>query len=157
MDKILIVSDTHGNDTWINKLDLKSYDFIIHAGDHQMQKSEIESITPYYVDGNNDLGDQKLIFFKIRNYKFMLTHGDWYLDFNYSYPNWNDNMLNLAKENKCDFVIFGHTHIPIIQKTSDVIFINPGSMSFSRHNGKKCYSELIFNDDSSFEFSEYIF
>ncbi|MGL4950268.1 MAG: metallophosphoesterase family protein [Mycoplasma sp.] len=154
--KILIISDTHGDDTWLKKLNLHNYDYLIHAGDHSMSKDDISRITPYYVDGNNDWGKQETLFFNIRDFKFMLTHGHNNLSFPYSNPTWYESLYNQAVSNNADFVIFGHTHIPIVQKVDKVFFINPGSMSFSRHNGKKCYCELVIDNDSNFEIFEYV-
>ncbi|MGL4951691.1 MAG: metallophosphoesterase family protein [Mycoplasma sp.] len=156
MVKVLVVSDTHCNDTWLKIVNSNKYDYIIHAGDHQMSSKQISDITEYYVDGNNDWGDKKIIFFEICGYKFMLTHGDKYLFASYEYPTWEEKMLQIAKEKSVNFVIFGHTHIPIIKTVSNIVFMNPGSMSISRHNGKKCYSEIIFDDDQNFEIFEYI-
>lgn len=150
MAKILIVSDTHGDDTWLNVLNTKQYDYIIHAGDHLLPESEISDITNYYVDGNNDWGQKNIDIFEIESIKFILVHGDEQNIYTYNKSDWILPLLKLARKHNAQFLIFGHTHIPIIEKYEGITFINPGSMHFSRHNGSKAYAELLLNNGEFF-------
>lgn len=152
--KILIVSDSHGSPVWLNFFDFNEYDYIIHAGDHSMTAKQIAHITPYYVDGNNDWGKQHLLKFKINDITFILTHGDEYLNYAYNNPDWSDNLYKLALEQQANILIFGHTHIPIIKKINDITLINPGSVSFSRHDGNKYYIELVIDNNNILAINE---
>lgn len=147
MIKVLVVSDTHSDPTWLHHFNFEEYDYIIHAGDHLMPKSEIEAITPYYVDGNNDWGDQRFCEFEIAKLKFIVVHGDEYISGFSLKGDWTKHLEKLAIENNANVLIFGHTHIPFMQKTDNLLILNPGSMSYSRHNGKKCYIELEISDN----------
>lgn len=42
------------------------------------------------------------------------------------------NLVYLAKENGCDAVLFGHSHVPSIERADGVLLINPGSLSRPR-------------------------
>lgn len=148
MTKILIVSDTHGDPTWLNHFDFCKYDYIFHAGDHLMSQSDINAITPHYVDGNNDWGGRRLCELEIGNYKFLIVHGDEYITSYSLKGRWTESLERLAQEYHANVLIFGHTHIPFIHKTEDLLVLNPGSMSHSRHNGKKCYLELEISDNN---------
>lgn len=153
--KILIVSDSHANTTWLNFFDFNEYDNVIHAGDHCLSSKQIAKITPYYVDGNNDWGKQHILKFKINELTFLLTHGDEYLNYGgYQNDKWADNLYKLALQNQADIVVFGHTHIPVIKKINHVTLINPGSVSFSRHNGNKHYIELEIDNNNILSINE---
>ena len=57
--KVLIVSDTHGNDRNLERVLLQNYpvDAVFHLGDMEGSESYIEDICPcpvYMVSGNND-------------------------------------------------------------------------------------------------------
>lgn len=142
--KILVVSDTHGYDYWLELLEINKYDYVIHAGDHLIPKL-MKEITPYFVDGNNDWGNKNIDIFEIDGMKVLLVHGDEQhvsgCDKNYIIECFKD----LVIKHQPKIVIFGHTHIPFLDDNLDTIYLNPGSMWMSRHNGKKCYAEIEYD------------
>lgn len=138
MPKILVVSDTHGDESWLNLIKNNDFDYIIHAGDHLLGK-KIKDITNYYVDGNNDWGSKNINVFEIEKQKFVLTHGD-EQHLSGSNPELIARKLdNIIDRFKPNIIIYGHTHIPLIYKYNNVVILNPGSMSYSRHDGNKYY------------------
>lgn len=132
--KVLIVSDTHGrNHNLLKTLERVSpIDLIIHLGDFEGGEEYIRSITPCpmeIVAGNNDfyntLPKEKVL--QIGKYKVMITHGHRYgVNFSLS------GLMELAKANNADIVMFGHTHVPVIDLSDSVWFINPGSLALPR-------------------------
>lgn len=77
---------------------------------------------------------------KIKNHRFILTHGDIY------------DKCNL-KLKKNDVLLYGHTHIYELHKNSNnTYFINPGSITLPKNNNPRTY--LIFDDENN-EFSLY--
>ena len=141
--KILIISDSHLKNDWI-KLKNK-YDLVIHAGDHQMSKEWIIYNTDFYVDGNNDWGNKNKDTFEISGIKFCLIHGDEHHIKNKN--NWSNSLLELAKSEKVNVLIYGHTHIPSIKEVDNIIFINPGSISKPRFpSNNKTYAELLIEN-----------
>lgn len=142
--KILIISDSHGEDWWTEILN--NYDFTIHAGDHLLG-SKIEDYVDFYVDGNNDWGHKHFNEFKILNTNFLLIHGDEQNLRGNNETNIISKLTPLINAKKYDIIIFGHTHIPFASKVNKTIILNPGSASFSRHDGKKYYLELLLSNN----------
>lgn len=136
--KILIVSDTHGKDNNLLKtIEMVSpIDLLIHLGDFESGEEYIKYISPCPVEmvsGNNDFFNdvpkEKMIY--IGRYKVMLTHGHRY-GVNYS----TYNVVETAKYNNADIVMFGHTHIPMINCNDKTWIINPGSLELPRQTGR---------------------
>lgn len=151
--KVLIVSDTHGRHTNLERvLELvRPIDLMIHLGDALGQEDYIESIAECpleIVAGNNDfysrLDQEKVI--QIGPYKAFLTHGHYY----YVQSSLRD-VKRAGKEKGADFVMYGHTHIPVIDESDGIITLNPGSISLPRQEGKKpSYMILELNKKGKF-------
>lgn len=136
--KVLIISDTHGkNHNLLKTLErVGPIDLMIHLGDFDGGEEYIKSISHCpceMVSGNNDFfnGLPKEVFMRIGKYVVMLTHGHRY-GVNYS----TANLIEAAKRNDADIVMFGHTHLPMINLSDDVWLINPGSLSLPRQHGR---------------------
>ena len=117
-----VISDTHGSLPQSVFTVFKGADLIVHAGD--IGKPEIleslEQIAPVIgVRGNMDVGhwarhlpEKKVI--KISQIMLCVTHDVYRSEFS---PN----------SNKCQIVISGHTHRPLVEKHRKVLLLNPGS------------------------------
>lgn len=148
--RIGVVSDSHGNLFMLDKAIslMGELDLIIHLGDHykdiikvnEKYKKHIE-----YVVGNNDLKGQaeseKTI--TVKEKRIFLTHGhkyDVYYDVNRLYFK--------ALEESADIVLYGHTHRQRIERTGDILYINPGSTSLPRDSRPGC---VVINIDDKGE------
>ena len=136
--KVLIISDTHGRNHHIaNTLDkVGPVDVLIHLGDFGGGEDYIEEISDCrteMVSGNNDFynGIPKEKIIQIGKYSIMLTHGHRY-GVNYSIG----NILETAQKNDVNIVMFGHTHVPMIDLSREVWLINPGSLALPRQHGR---------------------
>ena len=137
--KILIVSDTHRHNT--NVLDVvekvKPIDLLVHCGDIEGSEDIITQAAGcpvQIVQGNNDFwsGMPREKEFLIGEYKVWLTHGhNYYVSMNY------ETIKQEARSRDVDIVMCGHTHKPVVDISSDLTLINPGSMSFPRQEGRK--------------------
>lgn len=136
--KVLIVSDTHGRDMYL--LDtikrVSPIDLMIHLGDFGNNQEYIKSIVPcpiHMVSGNNDFfcGLPKDKFIEIGNNTVMLTHGHRYGVYYGLGP-----IKEAARIRQADIVMFGHTHIPMIDLSDDIWAINPGSLALPRQQGR---------------------
>lgn len=148
--KLLIVADTHGLHTeqLLDILRKEKADINIHAGDYLLPINEMQKMFQYFVDGNNDYGHNDEQTFIVNNYKFLLTHGDKY--FNFNYKRWIENAK--IEMNQFDVIIFGHSHIPVIDTDKKPYFINPGSFSLPRSGNKRTYiTAKIDNNQTSFK------
>ncbi|MCR5787153.1 MAG: YfcE family phosphodiesterase [Acholeplasmatales bacterium] len=122
--KILIISDSHGNLSRVLNLAEKYKDYTkIHLGDRGFDSKSLEELGFYYVDGNCDYTQSvKTRICEIDGKRFLLTHGDLY-----NVRNSINNLYYLGLENKCDYVLFGHTHVQF-KEIGDISFINPGAL-----------------------------
>ncbi len=120
--KIGVISDTHG---LIRRSVIKSFedvDLIVHAGDIEEPDvlETLQTITTVYpVRGNVDGGKWA----KSLPNTEVVQVGQVYL-----YVLHDLNTLNLDPAAAgFNVVIYGHSHIPNIEKSDDVLFLNPGS------------------------------
>ncbi|HHU71929.1 MAG TPA: metallophosphoesterase [Clostridiales bacterium] len=146
--KVLIVSDTHGREKYL--LDtiqrVSPIDMLIHLGDFEGGEESIRSMagcSVEFVSGNNDfftsIPKEKII--KVGNYSIMLTHGH-----RYSVTHSLNLLWEEAKRNYVDVVMYGHTHVPYIEKYNGIWFVNPGSISLPRQDGRPTF--IIMDIDS---------
>lgn len=152
--KIGVVSDTHQITKNIDKIiqNLRTCDLIIHAGDNFIDSKYIHSMTNVgvmAVKGNCDFCDvEDEILFEVEGKNIFLCHGDKY-DVKYDII----NLKEKAKKVNADIVIFGHTHIPFHKEIDDIVFLNPGSLSFPREVSYKSFVIIdICENDINVEF-----
>lgn len=128
--KILVFSDSHGDNFSMKKA--MSYhrdaDVVIHLRD---SRGEMDELKMHYTDkmyyevkGNCDIGSVKPLFdvIPLCGHKFFITHGHMYKAKYTLY-----NLLLAGKEKDCDFILFGHTHVPYNHFEDNIYMINPGS------------------------------
>ncbi|MGB8455531.1 MAG: metallophosphoesterase [Anaerocolumna sp.] len=150
--KIMIVSDSHGSTNYLENalIKVKPIDLFIHLGDFEGSEEYIRSIVSCraeMVPGNNDyftgLDKDKIIM--IGNYSIFLTHGHRY-GVNFGTERIKDTAMQLG----ASIAIFGHTHRPLIDLSSSVWAINPGSITQPRQEGGRP-SFIIMDIDSKGE------
>ncbi|KSV58148.1 metallophosphoesterase [Acetivibrio ethanolgignens] len=135
--KILVVSDSHGRNVYLEKvLETVEPDMLIHLGDLEGSEIFIQnkvSCPVEMVSGNNDyfsdLEREKLI--TIGRYKVLLTHGH-----RYRVHYGTETIKDWARQMGADIVMFGHTHMPLLDTSTDVTALNPGSISQPRQEGR---------------------
>lgn len=138
--RVLLVSDTHGRNGNFEKLIrlIDSIDLIFHMGDLEGSEGYLEDLAPcpiYMVSGNNDfftnVPAQRIV--PLEGHRIFMVHGHRQ---GVSYD--TEGVKELARENDCDYVFFGHTHRPLIdQNDPDIIAVNPGSLSHPRQENRK--------------------
>lgn len=136
--KILIVSDTHGqNYNYYKVLKMHEPDMLIHCGDVEGCEEELIQAAKCPVKmvlGNNDFYSDlpKEEEFCIGKYKVWLTHGHRY------YVSAGSEMIKEAAVLKgVDIVMYGHTHRPTVERDYNIIAVNPGSLSYPRQEGRR--------------------
>lgn len=141
MKKILVLSDTHGNISALEKLVpiMKDSDYIFHLGDYYKDIKLFKEFDNkiYSVKGNCDGGGSDIVL-DIEGLKIMLTHGD-----KYGVKSGLTRLSLKAEEIGAKVVYYGHTHIAKIEEFNGVHFINPGCATLFANNSY-CYS-VIFN------------
>lgn len=137
---------------------LNGSDIIIHTGDVNDYNviEELSKLTSEIkvVRGNTDYLDLKEEYFiEIDGKKFFIFHSD------IIYPRGDlklmyDYILN-TKKIEPDFVIFGHTHVPLFTQYNGIYFINPGSATGVR-SGEYLYAKrsiaILYTNPFKIEF-----
>jgi uncharacterized protein len=124
--RVGVLSDTHGLLRPEVIKHLQGSDLIVHAGDigSDVIIPELERIAPVYaVRGNVDKGAWA--------YKFPLTNAV-QIGKTFIYVYHGDIELDLVPDKQFQAVINGHTHVPLIEKRNDVLYLNPGSAGHKR-------------------------
>lgn len=130
MIKIGIISDTHNILRDEVLTELKTCDYILHAGD--IVKEEIivtlKKIAPLIVvKGNNDQLYLPLEeYFILGGYRFYMVH-------------------QKGKRKDVDFYVYGHSHQYACYKEGDVQYLNPGSCGRKRFSLPLTYMILILH------------
>lgn len=139
MKTIAIISDTHGNTHYIQKfseiMTIKKPDIVMHLGDHYddadallNQSWEVIRVpglwTAHYAHPYID----NRIGISIEGWNFFLSHT----------PKANSHDLpgdpvpeKLLSDGNIDIFLYGHTHVPVIQKRGAVLCVNPGHLKSS--------------------------
>lgn len=148
--RILIISDTHGYEDNLKKvlyIEGKP-DHLLHLGDIEGAEERIQEMAGCPIDvvaGNCDFFSRmpKVKFVELGGYKIMMTHGHYY----YVTVGTRD-LVEEAKTNGCNVVMFGHTHKPFLnEEDRELTVLNPGSLSFPRQEGRRPSYILMDIDD----------
>lgn len=134
-------------------------DLITHAGDVNDRSllTELAAIAPVLaVVGNNDSAELRELLpeqieFRAGRFRFVLIHG---------HQGRTARAVARTFAGKVDCVIYGHSHIPMIESSSGTTLLNPGSPTDRRwqpHFGiglilvsaEHCRPELLLFDDPS--------
>lgn len=149
--KVLVMSDTHGYIFNAKRAIEKNRDveLVIHLGDYFRDALQLSQLYPdikfEYIYGNCDFGIDNISpdrTIEILGKRIFITHGHKY-SVKWSY----DNILAKASLEKADAVLFGHTHVSVIDYVKNTLIINPGSISESRSSNPESYAILEITED----------
>ena len=147
MKRVAVISDTHGRFTRLPAALHKikkagGVEMLLHLGDYG---SDAEMIAekldvPFVaVRGNNDyfsnLPRKKIV--QVEDASLLLVHGDAYYNLS--------PLIREAKQERCAAVLFGHTHVPLLQADGALLIINPGSLSLPRQGYAASFALLEIN------------
>jgi putative phosphoesterase len=146
--KLGIISDTHGYLPAAVLKHLAAVDTILHAGDIGDPGiiSELEIIAPVYaISGNIDSGEVSRNFpptrvIELGGYTFFLIH-------NIVTEKFVRYEL-FRKKIQPHIIVHGHTHQPELKRHSEILFINPGSVSKPKQNQMGTIVLLDINNQS---------
>lgn len=137
MVRIAVVSDSHGSVENLTRLrkQLGQVDWLLHGGDHFRDAGRAGAALALppervvAVGGNCDYGEggpqeQVLEFEGVR---LLLTHGHLY-----GVKRDLQRVWFRGRELGATAVLFGHTHVPVLQWEGDILLFNPGSLSLPR-------------------------
>lgn len=143
--KIVVVSDSHGRDERLDEILLKESDAdcFIHCGDIETPEDAYPMF--HIVKGNNDFFytyPQRLIL-PLAGHRAMVVHGD-----RFPYMRRLERMVEAAKQERCDIVCFGHTHVAMMEQMDGVLLLNPGSLWRARDGRGPSYAIMQIEGDA---------
>lgn len=162
--KILIVSDSHGKSENIKTaIDREKPDMLIHLGDIEADTEEVrrwlgEVVPAIFLRGNcDDYGNtilRKTSVFELNGHRFFCTHGH-----TSGVSAGLGNLVCSAMENKCDIVLYGHTHVPMdvvmeeeqAYEGNPLRILNPGSISLPRGGSNRSYMVMTFDENENYK------
>lgn len=142
----LAVSDTHGNKRALKAIirEFPKVPYLFHLGDNVRDAVFLSDHLPdtcvLNVKGNCDPGYPDPVYedVVIKGQRIILTHGHT-LQVKYGL----DRLLYYAQEHDANAILFGHTHIPVVEREGAVWLINPGSAGEARGRGETVAMLLI--------------
>ncbi|MBO7736941.1 MAG: metallophosphoesterase [Clostridia bacterium] len=146
MKTAVVLSDTHGNTAFLEKLFplFRENDYIIHLGDGNRDMSEIFKAFPektFVCQGNCDFStefSQSEWELEIENCKIFCTHGH-----RYGVKSGLNGLKQEAMQRGCQVALYGHTHCAELEKDGDVLVCNPGNGK--RYSVNPSYGYLVVN------------
>jgi len=136
MKRVAVFADTHN---MFSRLPpalerLGKADMLFHLGDYAADAERIAAdlggVPSFAVRGNNDTSAAwpRMRIERVEDAWIMLVHGDAYHNLYH--------LINTAREHRCAAVLFGHTHVPLLQADGELLVVNPGSLSLPRRGSK---------------------
>lgn len=145
--EIIVASDTHGHSEYLEDLE-KAYphaDLFLHCGDVEDDPGQYPKWI--FVRGNNDwTSSPESQVVRIGNTRIYMCHSH-----RLSYYSREEQLVRLAKDHFCQIAVYGHTHIPAVQKLDGVLVVNPGSMLLPRGGHQASYARIVVENSGQME------
>lgn len=149
--RIIVMSDSHGNYQALEKVILRNTDadWIFHLGDGESELDRFIVNHPViapkiiHVAGNCDyhsLSSDDFVL-PVPGHKIFATHGHRY-GVNFSL----EHIKDTARENGCDIILYGHTHVRFNKSEDGFYILNPGSSSSPRDNRPPSFGHIDISD-----------
>ena len=151
--RILVISDTHGDTAVYERILQKAgnFEIAVHLGDCVFDVKPLKRLIGdkplINVRGNCDPAysgiPERTI--QIAGVRFLMVHGH--------EDHVSEDLLNLyyhAMEQNAGCVLFGHTHVSLVDRMGSVWMINPGSPSRPRAGRKPSFAVVDIRDGKCF-------
>ena len=132
---ILVLSDSHGNvGNMIRAVEQVQPDRVLHLGDCQRDLTALEGEFPALpmegVPGNCDWGscDQPERLLEMGGVRIFMLHGH-----TRNVKSSTMSALYAAKEYGAQVLLFGHTHVPLVDNDGTLLTLNPGAAGDRLH------------------------
>ena len=133
--RILVLSDSHGNvDNMARAVELTAPDRVLHLGDCQRDLTALRGRFPALpmegVPGNCDWGscDQPERLLEIGGVRIFMLHGH-----TRNVKSSPMAAMYAAKEYGAQVLLFGHTHVPLVDNDGSLLTLNPGAAGDPLH------------------------
>ncbi len=147
--RIVVISDSHRRTAVVDKIvaSQPQAEHIFFLGDNTADIEDFDLLYPdktfHKVCGNCDFMSNypSVDVETIMGNRILYTHGH-----NYSVKYGIGNLIKTAKDNNCNIVLYGHTHISKILYEDGVYIVNPGSCSSPRE-GRASYAVIDITEN----------
>lgn len=148
--RIVVISDSHRRTNIIDKI-LASQPTarqVFFLGDNVADIEDFEYLYPdklfHAVSGNCDYMSTVpcVDVENVAGKKILYCHGH-----TFSVKSGTSRLLEAAKGNNCDIVLYGHTHVSQILYADGVYIVNPGSCSSPRDGSRPSYAVIDITDN----------
>lgn len=146
--KLLVFSDSHTDIETMAQVVLREQpQMVLHLGDHYGDALSLRARYPHIpmhcVVGNTDFFDagetEHLI--NVEGRTLYMTHGHLY-----NVKNGLNTIYLKGRSVNADIVLFGHTHVPLIEEEHGFTLFNPGSCNyFGRRSTRPTYGRITFS------------
>lgn len=128
--RILVVSDSHGNDGLLFRAHQQAgpVDAVIHTGDGEEDARFLEEtldIPVLRVAGNCDHGSPapRELQVVLAGRRILIVHGD-----RYQVKSGLEQLMNHARQVNAEVILFGHTHLALAEQRDGIQLLNPGTL-----------------------------
>lgn len=154
--RAVVFSDSHGDYDVLERImerHRENAELFIHLGDGERELEYLRYIYPekkiLFVRGNCDYAseapDYDIAYFAGK--RIFFTHG--YL---YGVKGGTEQIIAKAQKHAADILLFGHTHLPLTERSGELYIMNPGSCSRPR-SGAPSYGVIDFTDSGIFMYT----
>lgn len=150
--KILVISDSHGNNLYLNRAieQAGTFDYFLHLGDLEGSEHFIETfvdVPKVMIAGNNDyyIDVEPEAEIDLDGHHIFMAHGHQY----HVYTGVK-YLREEAQRRGADIVLYGHTHVPYMEQTEEMLILNPGSISLPRQKERiPTYAIIELKEDGT--------
>ena len=133
--RLLVFSDSHGKSSAMEQVawDHPEADALLHLGDCERDFEGVQILFPQkiirMVRGNCDWFSQTPVvdMLTVAGKRILLAHGH-----TFQVKISLEDIMAEAKNRQADIVLFGHTHVPLVDYKDGIYVLNPGSISLPR-------------------------
>lgn len=145
--KIVVTSDSHGRVEILKRIAAsEKADLYLDAGDSEREERELPPFLS--VRGNRDhLITNRYRIVTAGGMRIFLFHGN-------RSPLDRDYLARLAKNNDCQIIIHGHTHVPRHAVHDGIHILCPGSVAFPRSLKRTTYAVISLGPEIEVEFKK---
>ena len=144
--KVLVFSDSHGTITYMQQaIRSEEPDVVLHLGDVMRDARALQREYPQLrleqVCGNWDGPDAQPeeLELTLQGHKIMMTHGH-----PYHVKLGSAWVVRTAQERGAEVLLFGHTHIPLVDRVGSLWVMNPGTI---QGLGQTTYGVMTLEQD----------
>ncbi len=144
--KVLVFSDSHGTITYMQQaIRSEEPDVVLHLGDVMRDARALQREYPQLrleqVCGNCDGPDAQPeeLELTLQGHKIMMTHGH-----PYHVKLGSAWVVRTAQERGAEVLLFGHTHIPLVDRVGSLWVMNPGTI---QGLGQTTYGVMTLEQD----------